>query len=91
MNLFVARFIGEINQFDGHVVRRIDDKHVEVTAEGADWIVQTDYPFAVNDKVHVLLRPEDVRLTKPELAENTVHIEGQEAQTQFVSQVYDCF
>lgn len=76
VNLFVARFIGEINQFDGHVLRRIDEKHIEVTAEGCNWIVQTDTPFSANDKVHVLLRPEDVRLTKPELVEGTVHIDG---------------
>ncbi|WP_160061238.1 spermidine/putrescine ABC transporter ATP-binding protein PotA [Psychromonas sp. L1A2] len=91
VNLFVARFIGEINQFDGHVVRRIDDKHVEVTAEGADWIVQTDYPFAVNDKVHVLLRPEDVRLTKPELAENTVHIEGHIHECNYKGKTLDSY
>jgi len=91
VNLFVARFIGEINQFDGHVVRRIDEKHVEVVAEGADWVVQTDYPFAANDKVHVLLRPEDVRLTKPELAANTVHIEGHIHECNYKGKTLDSY
>ncbi|MFO6422051.1 spermidine/putrescine ABC transporter ATP-binding protein PotA [Motilimonas sp. KMU-193] len=90
-NLFVARFIGEINQFDGHVVRRIDADHVEVIAEGADWVVKTDYPFLANDKVHVLLRPEDVRLTKPELAQDTVHVEGHIYECNYKGKTLDSY
>ena len=91
VNLFVARFIGEINQFDGLVVRRIDDKHVEVIAEGTEWIVQTNHPFVVNDKVHILLRPEDVRLNKPELATESVHIDGHIYECNYKGKTLDSY
>ncbi|MCE2595653.1 spermidine/putrescine ABC transporter ATP-binding protein PotA [Motilimonas cestriensis] len=90
-NLFVARFIGEINQFDGHVVRRIDEQHVEVVAEGADWVVKTDHPFVADDKVHVLLRPEDIRLTKSELVLDSVHVEGHIYECSYKGKTLDSY
>lgn len=90
VNLFVARFIGEINQFDGQVIRRIDEKHVEVIAEGVEWVVETDHPFVVDDKVHILLRPEDVRLTKPG-AEKTVHIDGHIYECNYKGKTLDSY
>ncbi|MEL0629580.1 spermidine/putrescine ABC transporter ATP-binding protein PotA [Psychromonas aquatilis] len=91
VNLFVARFIGEINQFDGQVTRRIDDNHVEVIAEGAEWVVQTDYPFAADDKVHILLRPEDIRITKPESDDEKIHMDGHIHECNYKGKTMDSY
>ncbi len=61
-NLFVAKFIGEINQLDGEIVE-IDGNHeYEVKVEGLQWRLHAEHNFKVGDKVNVLLRPEDVRV-----------------------------
>ena len=61
-NLFVAKFIGEINQLDGEIVE-IDGNHeYEVKVEGLKWRLHAEHNFKVGDKVNVLLRPEDVRV-----------------------------
>ncbi|MGB5325779.1 MAG: polyamine ABC transporter ATP-binding protein, partial [Pseudomonadales bacterium] len=65
-NLFVAKFIGEINQLIGEIVA-LDEENNEsdsyqVQVEGLKWPLHADHTFKVGDKVHVLLRPEDVRV-----------------------------
>lgn len=61
-NLFVAKFIGEINQLGGEIVA-IDGNHeYEVNVEGLQWRLHAEHNFKVGDKVNVLLRPEDVRV-----------------------------
>lgn len=61
-NLFVAKFIGEINQLAGVIVA-IDGNHeYEVKVEGLQWRLHAEHSFKVGDKVNVLLRPEDVRV-----------------------------
>ena len=61
-NLFVAKFIGEINQLAGEIVE-IDGNHeYEVKVEGLKWRLHAEHNFKVGDKVNVLLRPEDVRV-----------------------------
>lgn len=61
-NLFVARFIGEINVFDAIAKERLDEKRIRATIEGVDSVVYFDQPISVNEKLRVLLRPEDLRL-----------------------------
>ncbi|NLS12581.1 spermidine/putrescine ABC transporter ATP-binding protein PotA [Vibrio sp. SM6] len=61
-NLFVARFIGEINVFKALVQERIDEKRIRATIEGVDSIVYYDKPVKSGDKLQVLLRPEDLRI-----------------------------
>jgi spermidine/putrescine transport system ATP-binding protein len=61
-NLFVAKFIGEINQLDGEIVA-IDGNHeYEVKVEGMQWRLHAEHNFKVGDRVNVLLRPEDLRV-----------------------------
>ncbi|MDO3381152.1 spermidine/putrescine ABC transporter ATP-binding protein PotA [Gilvimarinus algae] len=62
-NLFVARFIGEINQLRGEVVSVESDHTYEVKVEGLQWQLQANHNFTPGTKVHVLLRPEDLRIT----------------------------
>lgn len=61
-NLFVAKFIGEINQLDGEIVAIDGNKEYEVKVEGLQWTLHAEHSFKVGDKVNVLLRPEDLRV-----------------------------
>jgi len=61
-NLFVAKFIGEINIFDATAIKRIDDEFVLANVEGKECRVFTKLPITEGMKLQVLLRPEDVLL-----------------------------
>lgn len=61
-NLFVAKFIGEINQLEGEIIQVDGNDEYEVKVEGLKWRLHAEHNFKVGDKVHVLLRPEDVRV-----------------------------
>ncbi|PKH26344.1 spermidine/putrescine ABC transporter ATP-binding protein PotA [Enterobacterales bacterium CwR94] len=61
-SLFVAHFIGEINVFDAEVLEDADTEQVLAQVEGR--ACQIHVPFAVKkgQRLHVLLRPEDLRV-----------------------------
>lgn len=61
-NLFVARFIGEINVFQATTLDRIDEKRIRVEIEGVESIVYFEDEVKAGDKLQVLLRPEDLRI-----------------------------
>ena len=61
-NLFVARFIGEINVFDATVLRKTGEFTYQMEIEGVEKQVQSDNLLEDGDEVHVLLRPEDLRI-----------------------------
>ncbi|EOV1092533.1 spermidine/putrescine ABC transporter ATP-binding protein PotA [Vibrio fluvialis] len=61
-NLFVARFIGEINVFNAVAQERLDEKRVRVDIDGVDAIVYYDNAVNAGEKLQVLLRPEDLRI-----------------------------
>ncbi|EEO02086.1 spermidine/putrescine ABC transporter ATP-binding protein PotA [Vibrio cholerae] len=61
-NLFVARFIGEINVFQATTIDRIDEKRIRVDIEGIESIVCYEDEVKAGDKLQVLLRPEDLRI-----------------------------
>ncbi|WP_152430440.1 spermidine/putrescine ABC transporter ATP-binding protein PotA [Vibrio aquimaris] len=62
-NLFVARFIGEINVFEATMIERLDERRVLTKIEGVESIVYYDKDAArQGDVFKVLLRPEDLRL-----------------------------
>ncbi|USP15278.1 spermidine/putrescine ABC transporter ATP-binding protein PotA [Vibrio gazogenes] len=61
-NLFVARFIGEINVFEAVTIERVDDKRILVSIEGTNAIIDFDKPMIAGQQLQVLLRPEDIRL-----------------------------
>ncbi len=61
-NLFVAKFIGEINQLTGEIVAADGNHEYEVKVEGLKWRLHAEHNFKIGDKVNVLLRPEDVRV-----------------------------
>ncbi|EGQ9316497.1 spermidine/putrescine ABC transporter ATP-binding protein PotA [Vibrio parahaemolyticus] len=61
-NLFVARFIGEINVFNATMLERIDEKRIRAEIEGVESVVYYDNEAQAGDKLQVLLRPEDLRI-----------------------------
>ncbi|EMI4393102.1 spermidine/putrescine ABC transporter ATP-binding protein PotA [Vibrio parahaemolyticus] len=61
-NLFVARFIGEINVFNATMLERIDEKRIRAEIEGVESVVYYDREAQAGDKLQVLLRPEDLRI-----------------------------
>lgn len=69
-NLFVARFIGEINVFAATTLERIDPQRIRVEIEGCENIIYHDQPVQIGDKLQVLLRPEDIRIEEIKESEN---------------------
>ncbi|WP_254662629.1 spermidine/putrescine ABC transporter ATP-binding protein PotA [Vibrio parahaemolyticus] len=61
-NLFVARFIGEINVFNATMLERIDEKRIRAEIEGVESVVYYGKEAQAGDKLQVLLRPEDLRI-----------------------------
>ena len=61
-NLFVAQFIGEINIFSADVLHRIDDQRIRASVEGHECDIYTTLAVIPGQHVHVLLRPEDLRV-----------------------------
>ncbi|WP_229651683.1 spermidine/putrescine ABC transporter ATP-binding protein PotA [Vibrio parahaemolyticus] len=61
-NLFVARFIGEINVFNATMLERIDEKRIRAEIEGVESVVYYDKEAQAGNKLQVLLRPEDLRI-----------------------------
>lgn len=69
-NLYVARFVGEINIIDAQVVEQLEGR-ARVRGQGLDVFMRTRQTFTPGDQVHILLRPEDLRVeTLKDLAED---------------------
>ena len=63
-NLFVARFIGEINVFDATVIERKSDDELLANVEGRICDIHTSISAEKGQKLQVLLRPEDIDVYK---------------------------
>ncbi|TYG35569.1 spermidine/putrescine ABC transporter ATP-binding protein PotA [Lonepinella koalarum] len=61
-NLFVAKFIGEINIFDAVVLHSVDEQRVKANVEGRICDIYVEQQVHEGQKLKVLLRPEDVLL-----------------------------
>ncbi|VYU62039.1 Spermidine/putrescine import ATP-binding protein PotA [Metakosakonia massiliensis] len=61
-NLFVASFIGEINIFNATVIERLDDQRVRASVEGRECNIYVTFPVEKGQPLHVMLRPEDLRV-----------------------------
>lgn len=64
-NMFVAKFVGEINVFDGMVIK-VGDADFETIVEGMFYRLRKPAAFDVvrGSKIKVLLRPEDMVVSK---------------------------
>lgn len=64
-NLFTARFVGETNLFPGRL-KQITDSAITVDVFGVlRTLRRPDFSVADGQSVHVLLRPEDIRVLEP--------------------------
>ncbi|QJC34291.1 spermidine/putrescine ABC transporter ATP-binding protein PotA [Enterobacteriaceae endosymbiont of Donacia cinerea] len=63
-NLFVAKFIGDINIFNAKILQILDKYQVLVNLEGYICNIKIPFPITIGEKIHVLLRPEDLRIKK---------------------------
>ncbi len=61
-NLFVARFIGEINIFSATILRPLGEYRYLAQVNGVEKTLRFEQQAAAGDEVHVLLRPEDLRV-----------------------------
>ncbi|HVN71289.1 MAG TPA: spermidine/putrescine ABC transporter ATP-binding protein PotA [Desulfomonilia bacterium] len=62
-NMFVAKFVGEINVFDGRITS-INNGSAVVEIHGRQFPVQNRKNASVGQQVRVLLRPEDIQVTR---------------------------
>jgi spermidine/putrescine transport system ATP-binding protein len=62
-NLFVARFVGEINILEGEVVA-VNGGHFEAMVEGRTIALDRPDQFDLHDRVNLLVRPEDLRIRR---------------------------
>ena len=72
-NLFVAGFIGEINMFNATVIERLDEQRVRANVEGRECNIYVNFAVEPGQKLHVLLRPEDLRVDE---INDDNHVEG---------------
>jgi spermidine/putrescine transport system ATP-binding protein len=61
-NLHVAKFIGEANIFEGEIVKKENDKQIKVRLLDKIRDAKNTRQFKMGELVHVLVRPEDVRV-----------------------------
>ena len=61
-NLFVARFIGEINIFTGCIQRSLGESCYLAQVNGVEKTIRFGQQAKTGDEVHILLRPEDLRV-----------------------------
>lgn len=62
VNLYVARFVGDINVLDGIVREQTGPSAYRALVEGATVRLRSNRPLDLGQPIHVLLRPEDFRL-----------------------------
>ena len=62
VNLYVARFVGDINVLSGTIRERIGPLNYRATVEGVEVRLKSSRRHSPGEPVHVLLRPEDFRL-----------------------------
>ena len=62
-NMFVAKFIGEINEFDGEI-QETQGTSMDVRLNGTVFRLSNKKDFKSGQKIKVLLRPEDIQVLK---------------------------
>lgn len=71
-NLNVAKFIGEVNIFDGEIQAVGNNNQIMVNVLGKTRAAKSSRTFTTGQPVHVLIRPEDVRVWgQPEVSDSS--------------------
>lgn len=73
INITVARFVGELNIFDT-IVETVSADILTTDIEGVHFSFANKNNFQTNDKVHVLVRPEDLRVWDSSEISDTHHM-----------------
>ncbi len=68
-NLYVAKFLGDSNIFTG-IVKEIKGQSCMVLTEDKTQIYTKNNEFNVGDKVSIVIRPENIKITKSERLKN---------------------
>ncbi len=71
--MFVAKFVGEINVFEGRIIE-VHNGSAVVDIHGRPFKVQNRKNFTAGQNVKVLLRPEDIMVTKDEESYRITHL-----------------
>lgn len=89
VNLYVARFVGEINVLDAVILER-ETNGYSAQLETSIVSLQTQAEFRKGDKVHILLRPEDIQIEPAETSEASPHrLTGTVVQSYYRGATYD--
>ncbi|QJC33878.1 spermidine/putrescine ABC transporter ATP-binding protein PotA [Enterobacteriaceae endosymbiont of Donacia provostii] len=70
-NLFVAKFIGDINIFNVSILEKINHNQYKVNLENFICTIKVPFNVIPGEKIHVLLRPEDLKIKKINTNTNT--------------------
>lgn len=72
-NLHVAKFIGEANIFDAQVID-VEHQNLKIEIESIPIICKNTGHFQRNDKIHLVIRPEDIRVWSQNEVTHTEHM-----------------
>ncbi len=75
INMFVAKFVGEINVFDGKVMS-VENGRMTADIEGVKFSLLNSKGFSPGQNIKILLRPEDIVLERISDASETPCLEG---------------
>jgi len=87
-NLFVAKFVGEINVLHAVIQERIDGKYLAIV-EGQQCSIVSDKDFENGAHVKLLLRPEDLRVESLKDADTEYFLTGNVEQTTYKGATLD--
>jgi len=76
INLFVAKFIGEINTFPAVIESCLGDDKYLANVHGCQYTISTALSLDLNQQVNILLRPEDLRIKEIEAKATSTQITG---------------
>ena len=76
INLFVAKFIGEINIFPGVIESCVGEDKYVANVHGCQYTITTELSLELDQQVHILLRPEDLRIKEIDAKATSTQITG---------------
>jgi len=76
INLFVAKFIGEINIFPAVIESQIESDKYLANVHGCQYTISTDQALVANQSINILLRPEDLRIKEIDDRATSAQITG---------------
>ena len=70
-SLYVADFLGEANVFKGYIKKIEKDKAIVITDNNEELLINNNN-YTLNDKINIIIRPENIKLTKNERNNNCI-------------------